>query len=125
MKKVLNRVIEVKGAKSCAAFSRLLDMRQQTVDGYLRDQRKLSLEFIDRVCCKCCVSADWLLGYTEDRKGHAAPVSDAEADRTIENLRHEIDVLRAENAGLRYAIDAIGKGGVTASARRTALATGA
>lgn len=106
MKKILTRVLECKGDRSAASFARMLDMRQQTVDNYLTGRRKFSVEFLASICCSCGVSADWLLGFTDDRTGTAAPATDpamAEKDAEIERLRGEI-------SGLRYALDAVGGG---------------
>lgn len=46
-------------------------MTQQTVDLYLKGERKPSLEFIYNICSSFGVSADWLLGLPA-RGGSAA-----------------------------------------------------
>lgn len=72
----LSRLKELQGSNSVSAFARYLEMPQKTVDTYIKDQRKPSVEFVVRVCSKCGVSADWLLGLSEDRGGSqsAAPM---------------------------------------------------
>lgn len=64
---ILTRLKDLQGENSVSAFARFLEMPQKTVDTYINGQRKPSVEFIMRVCSKCHVSADWLLGLSEDR----------------------------------------------------------
>ena len=73
----LTRLKELQGDIPVAAFARFLEMPQKTVDTYFKEQRKPSVEFIVRVCSKCGVSADWLLGLSETRAplNVAAPTS--------------------------------------------------
>ena len=73
----LSRLKELQGSNSVSAFARYLEMPQKTVDTYIKDQRKPSVEFVVRVCSKCGVSADWLLGLSDDRGGSksAAPMT--------------------------------------------------
>ena len=121
MKKVLERILLLKGDKSSSAFARTLSMRQQTVDNYLTGRRKLSVEFLHSICCKCGVSCDWLFGFTDERTGSSAPVSDSETAKIIAELEAEVSRLRGEVSGLRYALDSLGKSDV--SLRRTAQAS--
>lgn len=73
---ILTRLKDLQGENSVSAFARFLEMPQKTVDTYINGQRKPSVEFIMRVCSKCHVSSDWLLGLSEDRGGvhSAAPI---------------------------------------------------
>lgn len=61
------RLKELQGAESVSAFARRLEMPHRTLDSYLKGERKLSLDLAFRVCAKCGVSADWLLGLTDQR----------------------------------------------------------
>jgi len=70
---VISRVIELKNGVTTKEFSRKLGMTQQTVDLYLKGERKPSLEFIYNICCSFNVSADWLLGLPE--RGGPPPVT--------------------------------------------------
>lgn len=63
----LSRLKELQGSDSVSAFARYLEMPQKTVDTYIKEQRKPSVEFVMRVCSKCHVSADWLLGLSDQR----------------------------------------------------------
>ena len=75
-KLILKRLKDLQGENSVSSFARFLEMPQKTVDTYINGQRKPSVEFIMRVCSKCHVSADWLLGLSDDRGGSqsAAPM---------------------------------------------------
>jgi len=47
---------------SNSEFGRLFGMAPQTVDLYMRGERKSSLEFVFDVCSHFHVSTDWMLG---------------------------------------------------------------
>ena len=66
-KLILTRLKDLQGENSVSAFARFLEMPQKTVDTYINGQRKPSVEFIMRVCSKCHVSSDWLLGLSDER----------------------------------------------------------
>jgi transcriptional regulator with XRE-family HTH domain len=117
MKKVLERIISLKDADSTAEFARTVGLHPQTVDNYLTEKRKISLEFIIRICQNCNVSADWVLGFSNDRRGTSAPPSSLELQTLVselqaENARLNAELVRVngENVGLRYAVEALGKG---------------
>lgn len=59
---VVDRVRELQGDRPNFEFGRLLGMTPQTVDLYMRNERKPSVEFVMNVCSHFNVSADWLLG---------------------------------------------------------------
>ena len=65
---ILKRLKDLQGENSVSAFARFLEMPQKTVDTYINGQRKPSVEFIMRVCSKCHVTSDWLLGLTNERE---------------------------------------------------------
>lgn len=105
-----------KGADSMAEFARTVGLHPQTVDNYLTEKRKFSLDFFIRVCRNCNVSADWLLGFSDDRRGTSAPPSSLELQTRVseleaENARLNAELVRVngENVGLRYALEALGK----------------
>ncbi len=76
-KLILKRLKDLQGENSVSSFARFLEMPQKTVDTYINGQRKPSVEFIMRVCSKCHVSSDWLLGLSDDRgdSQSAAPMT--------------------------------------------------
>lgn len=120
----LARLDSLRAGRTVTAFAKSCDIPQQTMSNYCKGERVPSLEALVRLCTANVVSSDWLLGFTDDRTGHSAPVADASLVARVAELEREADRLRAENAGLKYALDALGKG-VTASVRPTARATGA
>ena len=71
----ITRLIELQGENTVTAFARYLELPQNTLDCYIKGRRKPSVELVLRVCKKCGVSADWLLGLSDDRGGSqsAAP----------------------------------------------------
>lgn len=75
----LSRLKELQGSDSVSAFARYLEMPQKTVDTYIKEQRKPSVEFVMRVCSKCHVSADWLLGLSDQR----APLIEAPRQNNV------------------------------------------
>lgn len=65
----ITRLKELQGENPVTAFARYLEIPQNTLDCYIKGRRKPSVELILRVCKKCGVSADWLLGLSEARDG--------------------------------------------------------
>jgi len=125
LKNLLGRLEALRAGRTVTAFAKACDVPQQTMANYCKGERIPSLEALVHLCTANVVSADWMLGFTDDRAGHSAPASDTQNAKKVVELEKENSLLRAQIEGLKYALDAIGKGGVTASARRTALATGA
>ena len=66
-KLLITRIKELQGEKSVSAFARYLEIPQKTVDTYINGERKPSVEFIMRICSKCHVTSDWLLGLSDQR----------------------------------------------------------
>ena len=64
---LIRHLKELQGDLSVTAFARVLEMPQNTLDCYIKERRKPSVDFILRICAKCGVSADWLLGLTDAR----------------------------------------------------------
>lgn len=108
MKKILARINLCKEEdESTASFARRIGVSQQTTHNYLSGGRKISLEFINSICCNCQVSADWLLGYTDERTGTAAPVADAALTERIKELELDLAKANARIAGLEFALNAL------------------
>ena len=64
---IIERVKIVQNGMSTVAFAKLLGMTQQTVDQYMKNRNKPSLEFIMNICSTFTESADWILGFTDTR----------------------------------------------------------
>lgn len=70
MKKIFSkRLIELVGNKPVTEFARLVGIPQATIDRYLKMQRSPNGEFIARISKVTGVSADWLLGLSDQRGG--------------------------------------------------------
>ena len=110
MEKFLSRVILLKGDDSSREFGIKIGLPPQTVDNYLCGRRKFSLEFLAAVCLHCEVSADWLLGYSNDRKGSAAPTKGLAQAKKIEELKAQLKEKDYIIQGLKMALEAVGKG---------------
>lgn len=63
-------VVERKKQLTTVEFAKLIDMPQQTVDLYLKGQRKPSVEFVFKFCSTFGVSADKLLGLPTSENHH-------------------------------------------------------
>ena len=111
MKKFLYRVNLLKGEESIREFAIKIGLPPQTVHHYLSERRKFSLEFLMAICTRCEVSADWLLGYSDDRKGSAAPTKGIVQAKEIEDLKALLKEKDCIIQGLRMAFEAVGKGG--------------
>lgn len=72
----LSRVAEVQNGMNTSAFARQIGMNQKTIDLYMKGERKPSVDFVLNICSTFKVSADWLLGLSEER-GKTATVVDA------------------------------------------------
>lgn len=108
MKKILARINLCKEEdESTASFARRIGVSQQTTHNYLSGGRKISLEFINSICCNCQVSADWLLGFTDERTGTAAPVADAALTEKIKELELALAKANARIAGLEFALKSL------------------
>lgn len=68
MKKIFSkRLTELVGNKPVTEFARLVGIPQATIDRYLKMQRSPNGEFIARISKVTGVSADWLLGLSDQR----------------------------------------------------------
>ena len=72
----LVRLRELQGKESVSAFARHLEMPQTTLNSYVLGRRKPSVELIKRICLKCGVTSDWLIGISDVRGTvqNAAPI---------------------------------------------------
>ena len=99
MKKVLARIDELRNGQSVNSLAIALEMAQTTLNSYLSGKRKPSIELIKRICANYQVSADWLLGLTDEHGGVSSALCDAEKAQMANKIHElEIKVATLENA---------------------------
>ena len=116
MKKVLARINEVRNGKSVNSLANSMKIPQTTLNSYLSGGRKPSLDLIIRICANYHVSADWLLGLTDDRAGGSPAVANAEYQKKLSDLEAENISLKGEVRGLQFALESALKGAQPAQA---------
>ena len=119
MKKVLARIDELRNGQSVNSLAIALEMAQTTLNSYLSGKRKPSIELIKRICANYHVSADWLLGLTDDRGGASGRGGDAEKaeyHKKLLDLEAENISLKGEVRGLQFALESALKGAHPAQA---------
>ena len=99
----IDRMNELKGSMNVSAFARRANIPQPSMDKYLKG-RLPSIEILESLCCRFGVSADWLLGLSDDRRG-GTPAGDDAAIRDLQKRLHDLEV---ENAALQKALSLIG-----------------
>lgn len=107
---ILPRILAFNGKNSIRSLAKVLRMNPQTVDNYVSKRRKISLDFIIALCYSRQISADYLLGFTDDPKGTAAPVTDPAIKAKLAEKDAEIARLNGIIEGLRLAFTTTGKG---------------
>ena len=106
LKKFFDRLDAVRADRTVTEFARDCGINQPTMFNYHRRTRVPSIETLAQICITNMISADWLLGFTDERTGTAAPVADAALQKEVEDLKRKLRELEAENRGLKYALDA-------------------
>jgi transcriptional regulator with XRE-family HTH domain len=106
LKKFFDRLDAVRADRTVTEFARDCGINQPTMFNYHRRTRVPSIETLAQICITNTISADWLLGFTDERTGTAAPVADTALTEKIKELERLLDMLKAENQGLKYALDA-------------------
>ncbi|MBR3087252.1 MAG: helix-turn-helix transcriptional regulator [Kiritimatiellae bacterium] len=76
MEKFFSRLAAMKGEQSTSSFARAAGISQQNMDRYLKG-REPTLGAIITLCRNLGVSADWLLGLTNQRGGVAVSATNS------------------------------------------------
>ena len=97
----ITRLIELQGENSVTSFARYLEIPQNTLDCYIKGRRKPSVELILRVCKKCGVSADWLLGLSEDLGGSQTAAPQPALTKSRQKVFDPNAILAEEIAAIR------------------------
>lgn len=75
MKVFFDRLKELKGNQTVAAFAKSIGIPQQSMDRYLKG-RIPTLEVFKQLCLVYSVSSDWLLGLSTSSHGSATATGD-------------------------------------------------
>lgn len=107
LKKFFDRLDAVKADRSVTEFARDCGINQQTMFNYNKRTRVPSIETLAQICTTNVVSADWLLGFTDERTGTAAPVADAALQKEVDDLKLKLALANAKIAGLELAFKSL------------------
>ena len=99
MKKVVDRIKEVMAGRSVKSVATEIGIPQTSLNAYMTGRHKITIELIKQISVNFEVSADWLLGLSDDRGGASSAVGDAEKVQMANKIRElEIKVATLENA---------------------------
>jgi transcriptional regulator with XRE-family HTH domain len=107
LKKFFDRLDAVRADRTVTEFARDCGINQPTMFNYHRRTRVPSIETLAQICITNMISADWLLGFTDERTGTAAPVADAALTERIKELELDLAKANARIAGLEFALNAL------------------
>jgi transcriptional regulator with XRE-family HTH domain len=99
------RIRVLRGAMSQTTFARMFGVKQTTYSGWEQGIKEPSFKMITKMALDLGISADWLLGLSDDRTGKITTIADPQQSIKIAELESEITRLKGENAGLRHAIE--------------------
>lgn len=107
LKLFFDRIDAVRAARSVTQFARDCGINQQTMFNYNKRTRVPSVEALVQICTTNMVSADWLLGFTDERTGSAAPVADAALQKEVEDLKFKLALAEERIKGLEFAFNSL------------------
>ena len=114
-----SRLRELRGDLSQEDFAHKIGTKQTTLSNWERGFREPNFSGLALISTSCEVSADWLLGLTDDRGGVAprtAQPSQLSHDKNLAELKAENVALKGEIRGLQFALDSALKGARRAQA---------
>ena len=98
------RLKELRGDLSQDDFALKIGTKQTTLSNWERGFREPNFSGLALIATSCGVSADWLLGLTDDRAPGAAVTTDAR----IAELEKKVIRLEGENSALQKALAIVG-----------------
>ena len=116
MKKVADRIKEVIAGRSVKSVATEIGIPQTSLNAYMTGRHKITIELIKQISVNFDVSADWLLGLTDDRAGGSPAVANAEYQKKLSDLEAENISLKGEVRGLQFALESALKGAQPAQA---------
>lgn len=102
-----SRLKELRGVSSKINFSRKIGVKPTTYCAWENDTKMPAASAIASIANLIGVSADWLLGLSDDRNGRVSTTPDPTFSAKIAELETEITRLKGENAGLRHALEVV------------------
>ena len=115
-KNFCQRLRELRGSLTQAQYAEKIGSKQTTLSSWERGFREPNIDGIVLIATSCGVSADWLLGISDDRGGGAPAADTTETEKKIVELEKENLALKGEIKGLQFALDAVMKGAQVAQA---------
>lgn len=104
------RLAELKGGMSAPEFATVISVSRQTVNFYLRGERIPDAETLCRICERCGVSADWLLGIPGPAVQKEKTMPTADELETVTNVLLAVtDCLCGETETRKSALDVIAR----------------
>ena len=101
------RLRELRGFVNQTNFARKFGVKQTTYSCWEMGTREPSITMLTKIISDSNVSADWLLGLSDDRNGKISTMPDPTLTAKIAELESEITRLKGENAGLRHALEVV------------------
>jgi plasmid maintenance system antidote protein VapI len=99
MKKIIDRIKEVTTGRSVKSVAEEIGLPQTSLNAYMTGRHKITIELIKQISATFGVSADWLLGLSDDRGGASSVGSDVEKAQMANKIHElEIKVATLENA---------------------------
>lgn len=122
MKKIIDRIKEVTAGRSVKSVAEEIGLPQTSLNAYMTGRHKITIGLIKQISATFGISADWLLGLSDERGGVSSVGGDAEKARMANKIHElEIKVATLENAlslvgGRRAPVAKTGGGIVTKTA---------
>lgn len=99
MKKIIDRIKEVTAGRSVKSVAEEIGLPQTSLNAYMTGRHKITIELIKQISATFGISADWLLGLSDERGGVSSVGGDAEKARMANKIHElEIKVATLENA---------------------------
>lgn len=103
----LQRLRILQDDRNVVQFATASGIPPQTMACYCKGQREPGIKNLSIICSANAVSADWLLGFTDERTGTAAPVADAALTERIKKLELDLAKANAKIEGFEIAFNAL------------------
>jgi transcriptional regulator with XRE-family HTH domain len=106
-KKFTARLRELRGFVNQTTFARKFGVKQTTYSCWELGTREPPITMLTKIISDSNISADWLLGLSDDRNGKISTMPNPTLTAKIAELESEITRLKGENAGLRHALEVV------------------